>query len=69
MTESPWFTRAEGAEYLRISPETLDQYLKLGTIRKRTIKGTRTVRLHRDDLDAALQDPAETLSVERNMAQ
>lgn len=67
MTDSPWFTKDEAASYLRVSPDTMDRYVSTGLIRKRMIRNTRTVRFHKDDLDAALHDPAETLSVEREV--
>jgi excisionase family DNA binding protein len=46
---SPWFSLEEGADYLRVSPRTLERQLARGGICSTTIGRRRLLR--RDDLD------------------
>lgn len=49
-----WLTRLEAAEYLRVSVDTLDRWVKAGKLRRyRAASGTGR-RFRRADLDAAL---------------
>lgn len=48
-SSSPWLSLDEAADYLRVSPRTLERRIKRGRIRSTTI-GRRRL-LHRDDLD------------------
>jgi hypothetical protein len=57
--ESPWYTREEAANYLRVSPDTLD---RLNVARSR-LGDTRRLLFHRDDLDATvIRTDAEVVS-------
>jgi excisionase family DNA binding protein len=56
--ESPWYTRDEASAYLRISARTLDEWVTAGRVQRRAVKGSRSVRYHRDDLDRAIVPPA-----------
>lgn len=47
---SPWHSLEEAADYLRVSPRTVERQLARGRLRSQTI-GRRRL-LHRDDLDA-----------------
>jgi excisionase family DNA binding protein len=49
MSTSPWLSLDEAADYLRVSPRTLERKLATGRVRSSTI-GRRRL-LHRDDLD------------------
>lgn len=50
---SPWRTRTETAEYLRVSPLTVDNMVIDGRL-KAYSAGPRIVRFHIDDINAAL---------------
>jgi|tagenome__1003787_1003787.scaffolds.fasta_scaffold20988194_9 excisionase family DNA binding protein len=52
---TPWYTKVEACQYLRVSLETLDRYVADGILVIHKVRGRQTVRLHRDDLDAALE--------------
>ena len=53
MTDSPWLTRKQAAQYLQISLPTLSRLLREG--RLEVHKEGRIVRIHRDDIDAWLR--------------
>jgi excisionase family DNA binding protein len=50
-TVSPWLTVREAAEYLKLKPRTLRNYISRGLLPIRRSAETNTARLHRDDLD------------------
>ena len=50
----PWFTPAQAATYLQCSTRSLYRLIEQGVLPTHKI-GQRMVRLHRDDLDAAMQ--------------
>lgn len=52
---SPWYRKDEACTYLRISMDTLDRYIASGIVIVHKVEGRQTVRIHRDDLDAALK--------------
>jgi excisionase family DNA binding protein len=47
---SPWFSIADGAEYLGLSERTLEREMRRGRLRSETVGRRRLV--HRDALDA-----------------
>ncbi|TBR17418.1 MAG: DNA-binding protein [Chitinophagaceae bacterium] len=47
-----WFTRAEAAEYLRVTTATLDNWVRDGRIPKHKVMGLQSVRFRVGDLDA-----------------
>jgi excisionase family DNA binding protein len=51
--ESPWFSLAEAARYVRVSQRTIQRLVERGRIRSMTV-GRRRL-LHRDDLDALVR--------------
>lgn len=51
-TPRVWFNRREAAEYLGVHLNTLDRYVKRGSIPAHRIGAA--VRIHRDELDAAM---------------
>ena len=53
--ESPWWTAAEGASYLKVEPRTLLLWWRQGRVKGYVLSGTerKTVRFKREDLDAA----------------
>jgi excisionase family DNA binding protein len=53
---SPWLSIPEAAEYLRLSPRTIERELERGRVRSTTV-GRRRL-LHRDDLDTFARDTA-----------
>lgn len=61
MNASPWMNRQEAAEYLRISPPSLDRWMREGRVKFYKAAGQRSVRFRRDDLDAVMevQTPAQ----------
>ena len=54
-TDSPWYTKGEACAYLRISMDTLDRWISDGTVAVHKVRGRQSVRIHRDDMDAALK--------------
>lgn len=51
--EGPWLTSAQAADYLQCSLRSITRLIELGVLPTHRIGG-RMVRLHRDDLDAAM---------------
>lgn len=51
---SPWLTLDEAADYLRVSPRTLERLLEAGRVRTSTVGRRRLV--HRDELDAYMRN-------------
>jgi excisionase family DNA binding protein len=49
-----WMTRAEAAEYLRVTPKTIDRYVERGQLVRFTIAGSRSTRFRKDMLDRLL---------------
>jgi excisionase family DNA binding protein len=49
---SPWMTREEAAEYLRVSPFTLDRWVRQGRLQRHRIDGLRSARFRQSELDA-----------------
>lgn len=61
MTTSPWLTKAEAAEHMRVSPRTIDAWAEAGRITRHRVEGLQSVRFRRDELDALLvPEAAET---------
>lgn len=48
---SPWMTRAEAAEYLRVGERTIDRWVLEGRITRHKIDGLQSVRFRRAELD------------------
>jgi excisionase family DNA binding protein len=53
MAISPWMTRQGVADYLHIDLQTVDNWSVAGRLTKHAIG--RVVRLHRDEVDAAMR--------------
>jgi predicted site-specific integrase-resolvase len=53
-TDTPWYTREEAAQYLRMSVDTLDRWQRDGVVERHTASNGRP-RYHQDSLDAALR--------------
>lgn len=51
MNDSPWMTKPEATEYLKVSTETLRRYTTNGWLTAYKIGGTGSVRYKREDLD------------------
>lgn len=49
-----WFTRAEAAEYARVSLATLDRWARHGVITRHKTPSGRGVRFTKSDIDSAL---------------
>jgi excisionase family DNA binding protein len=62
--DSPWYTRAEAAQYLRVDPKTLDRWRRENRVTSRKIDGIQSVRYHRDDLDACVTTTVVVLGEE-----
>lgn len=52
MTE--WLTRKQAAEYLQVTPRTIDRWMAKGRLRYHRIAGSGRRRIRREDLDAML---------------
>ncbi len=50
VVESPWMTAREAAEYLKLKPRTLQNYVSRGLVPV-SISVTNTKRFHKNDLD------------------
>jgi excisionase family DNA binding protein len=59
-----WFSRRAAAEYISVSPKTIDTWAREGRLTKYKISGTRSVRFSRTDLDALVEpdDPESPAS-------
>jgi excisionase family DNA binding protein len=60
---SPWRTRAEAAEYARVSESTIDRWVRDRKLTKHFVTGTRSVRFHTDDLDKLMIPDAQVVTV------
>jgi excisionase family DNA binding protein len=49
---SPWMTRDAAAEYMSVSPFTIDRWVREGRLVRHRIEGIRSVRYARRELDA-----------------
>lgn len=47
-----WLTKEEAADRLRVSPHTVDRYVRRGELTKHKLAGTQTVRFRADQVDA-----------------
>ena len=54
-----WFTPTEAAEYLRVSRQTIYNYMEDGLLPYFQLKSGGGRRLRREDLDALLEPPTE----------
>ncbi len=52
ITCSPWLTREEAADYMRVSPYTIDRWVRDERLPRHRIDGIRSARFRRDELDA-----------------
>lgn len=58
MSSSPWMTRQEVAAYLRVSPKTVDRYVREGKLTKHQVGDLSSPRLRRTEVEA-LVTPAD----------
>ena len=54
-----WYTPAEAASYLRVSRQTIYNYMDQGLLPYYDLKSGRGRRLRRTDLDALLEGPSK----------
>jgi excisionase family DNA binding protein len=54
-----WFTPAEAARYLRVSRQTIYNYMEQGLLKYYELKSGGGRRLRRADLDALLEPPSD----------
>jgi excisionase family DNA binding protein len=60
-TESPWMTRAEAADYLRVTERTVDRYADAGRLTKHRVEGVQSVRFARSEVMSLVStEPATT---------
>jgi len=52
---SPWLTKAEAADYMRVDARTIDRWASAGRITKHRVAGIQSVRFSRAELDALVQ--------------
>jgi excisionase family DNA binding protein len=52
---SPWMSKQEAADYLRISLPSLDRWMREGRVRFYKAGGQQSVRFHISDLDAVMR--------------
>lgn len=50
-----WLSQAEAAEYLGITDRTVRNYIARGVLPGHRVRGSRLVRIDRNDLDALLE--------------
>lgn len=58
-TASPWMTRAEAAEYLRVGERSVDRYAAAGRLTKVRVGNTQSVRFARAEVVALIDTPAQ----------
>jgi excisionase family DNA binding protein len=61
-TRQEWFTPAEAARYLRVSRQTIYNYMEQGLLPYFELKSGGGRRLRRADLDALLEPPPSAAS-------
>ncbi|GAB3990076.1 helix-turn-helix domain-containing protein [Nocardioides marmoraquaticus] len=49
-----WLSQQEAAEYLGVTDRTIRSYIARGDLKGHRVKGSRLVRIDRNDLDALL---------------
>jgi len=54
-----WFTPAEAAKYLRVTRQTIYNYMEEGLLPYYVLKSGGGRRIHRPDLDALLEQPSK----------
>jgi excisionase family DNA binding protein len=50
-----WFSQQEAASYLGVTDRTIRNYIRTGTIRGHRLKGSRLIRIDRQELEQALR--------------
>lgn len=60
--EQEWFTPAEAARYLRVSRQTIYNYMDQGLLKYYELRSGGGRRVRRADLDALLEPPASSSS-------
>lgn len=53
--ESAWLNQQEAAEYIGVTDRTIRNYIARGTLPASRIKGSRSIRIARADLDDLLR--------------
>jgi excisionase family DNA binding protein len=56
--DSPWFSQNQVAEYLGVTPRTIRNYISSGVLPASRVRGSRLVRIHRDDVEALMEQSA-----------
>jgi excisionase family DNA binding protein len=59
-TESPWMTRAEAADYLRVTERTVDRYADAGRLTKHRVEGVQSVRFARSEVMSLVSTESAT---------
>jgi excisionase family DNA binding protein len=52
--QSPWMTRSEAATYLRVSPATVDRWVREERLEAFKVAGTQSVRFSRAGVEALI---------------
>lgn len=55
LATSPWLTRAEAAERLRVSPKTIDRWTREGRLTKHKVGDLQSVRFAAAEVDKLVQ--------------
>jgi excisionase family DNA binding protein len=50
-----WLSQAEAAEYLGVTDRTIRNYIARGQLAGHRVRGSRLIRIRRDDLEALLR--------------
>ena len=50
-----WLSQQQAADYLGVTDRTVRNYIARGDLKGHRAKGSRIIRIHRDDLDAFLR--------------
>jgi excisionase family DNA binding protein len=56
---SPWLTKSEAADHMRVTTRTIDAWVAAGKIQKYNVGGMQSVRFARAELDALLTPQTE----------
>jgi excisionase family DNA binding protein len=54
-TPSPWLTYDEAAAYCKVKLRTFERWVAEGRVVRHKVAGMKSVRFHRDDLDALMK--------------
>jgi excisionase family DNA binding protein len=56
--DSPWLSQKQVADYLGVTDRTIREYITRGDLPASRVRGSRLIRIHRDDVEALMEQTA-----------